>query len=346
MLRRTFGKRHKSHDTVGIKALSNEPGLKVFQLTLVFFTTDVHGSERCFMKFVNSAEFYKADVLILGGDVTGKMIIPLVEQADGCRTAEFAGQMTTVRTQGECDALVKTIRFSGYYPYLTTKDEMDDLNANPKKVDALFTKMMGETMERWMKIAEERLGPKGVKCFITPGNDDRFIIDEALSKSNYVQNPEGKVVWVDEDHEMISMGWSSPTPWNSPRETSEEDLEKKIEAMASQVKNMPFCIFNMHCPPKDTPLDPAPKIGKNLKAKTSGGASEMISAGSSAVRNTILKYQPLLGLHGHIHESKAATNLGRTLCLNPGSEYGEGVLRGALITLTKKGYKNYLFTQG
>jgi Icc-related predicted phosphoesterase len=318
----------------------------VDNLTVVFFTTDVHGSERCFMKFVNTAAFYDADVIILGGDVTGKMIIPLIEQDNGCRAAEFAGGSQLTRTKEECDALIKNIRFSGYYPYLTTQGEMDELNADPKRIDALFTRLMGETMERWLKIAEERLGATGVKVFVTPGNDDRFVIDEVLSKSTFVQNPEGKVVNIDPDHEMISMGWSNPTPWNSPRETTEEDLEKKIEAMASKVKDMENCIFNMHCPPKDTPLDPAPKITKDLKARTSGGQSEMVSAGSSAVRRAITKYQPLLGLHGHIHESKAAAYLGRTLCLNPGSEYGEGILRGALITITKKGVKSHLFTQG
>lgn len=316
------------------------------RLTVIFFTTDVHGSEQCFMKFVNAAAFYNADVLILGGDVTGKMIIPLIDQGDGCRVAEFAGKEVKVKEQQECDTLIKNIRFSGYYPYLTTKEEMEDLNSDPKRVDALFTRLMGETMERWVKIAEERLKPKGIKCFITPGNDDRFIIDDVLSKATYVQNPEGKVVWVDEDHEMISLGWSNPTPWNSPREAPEEELEKRIEAMASQVKNMQNCIFNMHCPPKDTPLDPATKIDKNLRAVSSGGQSVIISAGSQAVRDAIQKHQPLLGLHGHIHESKAFANLGRTLCLNPGSEYGEGVLRGALVTITKKGIKSYMFTHG
>jgi Icc-related predicted phosphoesterase len=200
------------------------------RLTVIFFTTDVHGSEQCFMKFVNAAAFYNADVLILGGDVTGKMIIPLIDQGDGCRVAEFAGKEVKVKEQQECDTLIKNIRFSGYYPYLTTKEEMEDLNSDPKRVDALFTRLMGETMERWVKIAEERLKPKGIKCFITPGNDDRFIIDDVLSKATYVQNPEGKVVWVDEDHEMISLGWSNPTPWNSPREAPEEELEKRIEA--------------------------------------------------------------------------------------------------------------------
>jgi Icc-related predicted phosphoesterase len=315
-------------------------------MTVLFFTTDLHGSERCFMKFVNSAAFYKADVLVLGGDVTGKMIIPLVEQNDGSYVADFVGMIHKMKTKAEVDDLVKNIRYSGYYPYITDKRGFDELNASKEKVDALFTKLMGDTMERWIRIAEERLKPQNVKCFITPGNDDRFIIDDVLAKSAFVQNPEGKVVWVDEDHEMISMGWSNPTPWNSPRETSEEDLEKKIEQMVSKVTRMDNCIFNMHCPPIDTPLDPAVKLDENLKPVSTGGNLETISAGSRAVRNSIEKHKPLLGLHGHIHESKAFCTLGRTLCLNPGSEYGEGILRGALVNLTKKGLKSYMFTQG
>lgn len=315
-------------------------------MTQVFFTTDIHGSERCFMKFVNSAAFYDADVLILGGDVTGKMIVPIVDQGDGTYVVDYVGDVRTVKAGADFETLVKNIRYSGYYPYVTDKREMAELNASKEKVDALFTKLMGETMERWLAIAEERLRPRGTKVFITPGNDDRFIIDEALQKSKFVINPEGKVVQIDEHHEMISMGWSNKTPWNSPRETTEEELAKKIDAMASKVRAMENCIFNMHVPPIDTPLDPAPELTDDMKPITSGGQFVMKSAGSKAVRDAIMKYQPLIGLHGHIHESKAFCCLGRTLALNPGSEYGEGILRGVLVNLTKNGYKNYMFTQG
>lgn len=329
-----------------LRRLEEKRHRRLIALTLVFFTTDVHGSERCFMKFVNAAGFYGADVVILGGDVTGKMIVPVVEQGNGAYVADFVGNIQTIRTKEELDTLIKNIRHSGYYPYVTTRPEMEELNASKEKVDALFTRLMGETMRRWIGIAEERLRPKGVRCLITPGNDDRFIIDEVLSRSGFVENPEGKVVEVDKDHEMISSGWSNPTPFNSPRELPEEQLEKKLEEMACKVRNMENCIFNMHVPPIDTPLDPAPKLDKNLKVITSGGQMVMISAGSRAVRNVITRHQPVLGLHGHIHESKAFCKLGRTLCLNPGSEYGEGILRGALIKLSKKGFKNYVFTQG
>ena len=71
----------------------------------------------------------------------------------------------------------------------------------------------------------------------------------------------------------------------------------------------------------------------------------MASVGSIAVRAAIEKYQPLLGLHGHIHESRSAQKIGRTLCINPGSEYGEGVLRGILLELSSKGLEDHVFTQ-
>ncbi|MGQ9587085.1 MAG: metallophosphoesterase family protein [Thermoplasmata archaeon] len=298
------------------------------------------------MKFVNSAAFYNADVLILGGDVTGKMIVPLVEQGDGSYVVDYVGEIKKVKGKEEVDALVKNIRHSGYYPYMTDRKEMDELKASKDRVDKLFTRLMGETMERWIYIAEERLKPRGTRVFITPGNDDRFIIDEVLAKSKFVVNPEDRVVNIDEHHEMVSSGWSNRTPWNSPRETSEEMLEKKIEAMTAKITNMQNCVFNLHCPPIDTPLDSAPKLDENLRAVTSGGQNVMISAGSRAVRNAIMKCQPLLGLHGHIHESKGFCTIGRTLCINPGSEYGEGVLRGALIKLSKTGMKSYVLTQG
>jgi len=342
------GQRSKSHERFQPPGpgRSPRPLSRVPEVTLVYFTTDVHGSERCFNKFVNAGAFYKADVLILGGDLTGKMIIPLVQQGDGSHLAHFLGSDQTVRGQEELQALVKKIRHAGYYPYITDQAEMDELNASREKVDALFNRLMGETMERWLTIAEEKLKPTGVRCYVTPGNDDRPIIDEVLSHSRYVENLEGKVIQLDEHHEMISTGWTNKTPWNSPRETTEEDLKRRIEAMASKVQRMETCLFNVHCPPIDTGLDSAPKLDEDLKQVTLGGSPVMISAGSTAVREAILKYQPLLALHGHIHESKGVCSLGRTLCFNPGSEYGEGILRGVLVKLSKKGYGHYLFTQG
>jgi len=316
-------------------------------LTRIFFTSDVHGSEVCFMKFLNAAKFYQAQILILGGDVTGKMIVPIVQQPDGTYSAEFLGNNQTLKTKEEREALEKNIRNSGFYPYLTDPAEMEKLTADKKEQDALFSRVMAAGVKRWVGIAEERLRGSNIKCYISPGNDDRFDIDAVLKGSSTILYPEDQVVSIDENHEMITTAWTNPTPWNSPRETTEEDLAKRIEQMTSKVQRMENCIFNLHCPPHDTPLDSAPELDETLKPKVKGGGGiSMVHVGSKSVKAAIEKCQPLLGIHGHIHESRGFVKIGRTLCINPGSEYGEGILRGALINLDEKKVKSYLLTQG
>ncbi len=314
--------------------------------TRIFFVTDVHGSDRCFRKFVNASKFYGANVLILGGDITGKMIVPLVDQEDGTRACDYGGSVRVLKSQQEVDDMVKTLKDSGYYPYFAGRKEVEELSAQPDKVRQLFKELMKKSIEGWMKIAEERLKGTGVKCYVSPGNDDFFEVDVALNSAAYVVNPEEKVVDVDGEHEMITLGYANHTPWNSPREVDEDVLSEKIEKMASQIKNPSTAIFNIHVPPIDTVLDQAPKLDENLKPVTSGGNLIMISAGSTAVRSSIEKHQPLVGLHGHVHESRGTVKIGRTVCFNPGSEYNSGVLRGLLCELEKDRIKSHILTSG
>jgi len=298
------------------------------------------------MKFLNAAKFYRADVLILGGDITGKMIVPIVEQSDGTFLAQFHGDQKVMKTRLESEELEKKIRSSGFYPYRTVPSEVEKLENEKGLRDDLFSKVMVENVGRWVSIAEQRLKGTDVKCYISPGNDDRFDIDSVLKSSTAILYPEGKVVLVDDDHEMITSAWTNYTPWHSPRETTEEHLAETFEGLAAKVERMDNCIFNLHCPPHDTPLDLAPEIDGTLKPVTKGGAINMIHVGSRAVRQVIEKYKPLLGLHGHIHESRGFTTIGRTLCVNPGSTYADGILLGALLNIEEKGVKSYLLTQG
>jgi Icc-related predicted phosphoesterase len=314
--------------------------------TRIFFTSDVHGSEVCFMKFLNAAKFYEANVLILGGDITGKMIVPIVEEQDGCAFANFLGTQQVVKTKEERQALEKNIRNTGYYPFLTTPTEFEKLQADKKLVDELFSKVMADSVKRWVGIADERLKGMNVKCYISPGNDDRFDIDPVLKASSVVVCPEEETVSIDDHHEMVTSGWANTTPWHSPREVPEEELIKKFEPMLQKIQNMETSIFNLHCPPHNTPIDLAPELDETLKPVVKGGGVNMIHVGSITVRKLIEQYKPLLGLHGHIHESRGFVKIGRTLCINPGSEYGEGVLRGAIINLDQKGIKSHILTQG
>jgi hypothetical protein len=205
---------------------------------------------------------------------------------------------------------------------------------------------MRKRVEDWIQLAEERLKDQEFDCYIQPGNDDRYLIDPLFEKSKRIINPDGKVLQLDKNHEMISTGHANITPWDCPRDEPEEKLGEIIENLVARVKNMNDCIFNFHCPPYDTNLDIAPKLDETLKPTTSASGVKTAHVGSVAVREAIDSHQPLLGLHGHIHESKASQSLGRTLVLNPGSEYGEGVLHGVLVELNENGIKNHMFVQG
>ncbi len=315
-------------------------------MTRIFFTSDVHGSETCFMKFLNAAKFYRADALILGGDITGKMIVPIVEQTDGTFVAQFLGNQEIMETRKESEELEKKIRSSGFYPYRTIPSEVEKLENSKGLLDELFSKVMVESVKRWVSIAEEQLKGTNVKCYISPGNDDRFDIDNVLKSSSFILYPEDEVVSVDSNHEMITSAWTNYTPWHSPRETSEEKLNEILEGLAARVQRMENCIFNLHCPPFDTTLDLAPEIDQDFKPVTKAGTMSMIHVGSKSVRQAIEKHKPLLGLHGHIHESRGFAKIGRTLCVNPGSTYADGILLGALLNLEDKGVKSYMLTQG
>ena len=311
----------------------------------LFFATDIHGSETCFRKFLNAGLAYKAEVIIMGGDMTGKMLVPLVAQAGGKFSFEWLGAAYTLE-EADLPKYEKQMRMSGCYPYRTTAEEKAELETDPVKLKRLFANEMCKTVAQWLDLAEERLAKTGTECYITPGNDDVLEIDEAFKSSRYVKNPEGQLMVVKGEYEMIASGYSNRTPWNSPREMDEDVLLAHIQGMSQRLANPHKAIFNFHCPPFDSGLDTAPKIDKTFKPVTGITGVEMTAVGSKSVAQAIKECQPLLGLHGHVHESRAAIKIGKTLCINPGSEYSEGILRGCLIWLDKGKVRDYMLTCG
>ena len=311
----------------------------------IFFTSDIHGSELCFRKFLNAAKVYQADVLVMGGDITGKLIVPIVETGGENYAFEWLGNSYVV-SKDELPEHIRQIRMSGAYSYLTNPDEMKQLDENPDRVKDVFRRTLKASLEEWLGLVEERLAGSGVECYITPGNDDDLALDEVFAGHQAVCNPEGKVVHLRGEIEMISTGYSNITPWHSPRELEEEALYEKIEAIASTPTKPAGSIFNLHCPPYGYGLDVAARLDKTLKPIAGIGGVEMGPVGSRAVLKAIQAYRPMLGLHGHVHESRGVVKIGKTLCVNPGSEYTEGILRGCLILIGKKGVRDYLLTSG
>lgn len=317
--------------------------------TRIFFATDVHGSEPTFKKFVNAGRVYSADVLVLGGDITGKMITPIVKQSDGSYVSHFLEQKQIVKNDEELKVLEKRILTTGAYTTVMEQKEFETISADEKKLDDLFKRLMRERLSRWIDLTNERLKDTHITCYITGGNDDAQDIVDLIVDTDHVKNPDNKIVRIDDLHEMASLGWGNPTPWKTPRECSDEEIRERVERLVSGIQDMKNAIFNFHIPPKDSELDDAPQLDTSVYPPQpiyKAGQILTYGAGSQSIRNAIEKNQPLLGLHGHIHESKGARKIGRTLCVNPGSEYGESILRGAIIDIADAKVLNYQFVSG
>jgi len=310
----------------------------------VFFATDIHGSETCWRKFLNAAAFYKADLVVLGGDVTGKMMVPIVAH-QGYWQVTVRGQEHRLETQQELDDIQRQIRNTGSYPAIVSPDELQQLSKEEGAVDRRFTVEMTRSLDRWLDMADGKLRGGEIPCILNGGNDDIWEIDDIIEQSPCVSFAEGKVIDLG-GFQLVSMGWTNPTPWDTFREAPEPELATKIEAVVSQVPDMERAIFNFHAPPYGTGLDEAPALDANLRPMHGGAV--MKAVGSTAVRDAIMKHQPMLSVHGHIHESRAIKKMGRTLAINPGSVYGDGVLQGALIELNAKKGKvaKYLLVNG
>ncbi len=295
------------------------------------FATDLHGSETVWRKFLNSAKYFNLDALVLSGDMTGKLIIPIIKRPDGKYGSHLFGQSYEL-TQADIPAFEEKVRRVSYIPYVTTPEEANILEADKEKTEKLFAKLQVEIITKWLSLIPERV-PKNCKVILSPGNDDVFVIDDVIRKDSNVIFGEEEVVHLDEEHEVACCGWTNFTPWHSPRECSEEELHQRLERVVAQVKNIKTAVFCFHCPPYNSVIDLAPKLKEDFTPVYEHGQPVMIPVGCTAVRKIIEKYQPLVGLHGHIHESPGFIKIGRTPCLNPGSEYGEGILRAYLVEI-------------
>lgn len=301
----------------------------------LLYASDLHGAERCFLKFVNAAKFYDAQALVLGGDLTGKAVVPIVHEANRWH-ASFLNRVYDLATEAEVEELEKAIRFGGSYPYRTEPEEVRRLDSEPDYLKVIFDQLMRAAVERWMDIASERLAHSEVKMYVIAGNDDEFYVDDALRKNGFAVFNDEAAVDIGPCL-MIGSSYANPTPWLSPRELPEEDLYLKLRGLASRLDQAKPAIFNFHVPPFQSGLDNAPEVKADLSYQLVGGQPHMVPVGSTAVRRVIEEMQPVLGLHGHIHESRAVAKIGRSVVMNPGSRYSEGVLDGALVTLGEDG---------
>ncbi|MCL7388472.1 MAG: metallophosphoesterase [Thaumarchaeota archaeon] len=307
----------------------------------IFFMADIHNSEIVFRRFLSIPKYYDVDVLILSGDLTGKAIIPIIDLGGERYQYTFKGKTEIIEgCERLKDALIE-LRNRGLYTHICTEDELEELKNKPDEVDKLFKKLISETIQEWVRSIEEII-PKEKDVILMPGNDDILEIDPIIQKSDRVIYPLNRLVELPLGYGMISMDYVNPTPWNTPRESEEKNLWKMLEEKTGLVdREWGKIICSFHPPPYNTKLDLAPKLDRNLRPVYSFGELEKENVGSKSVRRFFEKYNPLIGLHGHIHESPGYDKVGKTIVFNPGSEYSAGILKGVILELDRDGLKNW-----
>lgn len=321
--------------------------------TRIFFAADLHGSEVAFRKFLAAPAFYDTDVLVFGGDLMGKALVPVVRAGTGY-VAEFHGQHHELDGGDALEAFVRSVETAGFYWAVVDRDEYAGLRADPLAVRGLFDRLARGRLASWIELAEERLAGTPVRCYLTGGNDDTPSLVSLLGEAEgeHVVACEGRVVELDGRHTMVTVGYSTPTPWDTPREVGEEVIAAAIEASVANVPDPARCVFNLHAPPIGSVLDRVVKLERTgtgpdaLRPVHHQGRLVYTSAGSRAVREAIERYQPVTGLHGHVHESPGRIRIGRTHCFNPGSEYGQGILRGVIVAIRDGRLVGYQHTSG
>jgi Icc-related predicted phosphoesterase len=307
--------------------------------TRIYIASDFHAAEKAWRKFLNAIvmNVYKSDVALLAGDLTGKAIVPIV-QKDGHYETELFGVHRVARDDDELVKLERDIADVGFYSFVTESAEAERLATDEAGRDELLHRLMNDRVQAWLKLATERLAQSETPLYLIPGNDDDFAIDPILNQEGFAPvNADGQVLDIPGDLQLLASGWSNHTPWQTPREETEEDLFNRLDALAAQVRDPRKAIFMIHVPPHDSGLDTAPILDENLRPTISAGDVLRGPVGSTAVRKVIEKYQPVLAVHGHIHESGGERKIGKTLCINPGSEANHGILRGYIVDIGKKG---------
>lgn len=325
------------------KADSGDPTQERYSL---YYTSDIHGSDRCWRKFLGAGKHYKVDSLIMGGDLTGKAIVPIRQRDDGTYDTEFLGEVRRARDQSELDEIIAAVRFNGMYPWIASAEDIARVGGSAEAQHELFEEILKQDIGRWVELADERLPAMGIDAFVMAGNDDPWVIDSALEHGDHIRLCDDRAVRAG-PYEMISLSYANPTPWDSPRELDEDALYDRFKRLADQLEDPSRSIFNLHVPPYDSGLDTAIEIDPDdLTRVQRAGSPVEKPVGSTAVRQIIEEYQPLLSLHGHIHECRGATHIGRTLAINPGSEYNTGRIHGVIVKLRGADVTGHQFVVG
>lgn len=293
----------------------------------LFFASDIHGSTACFSKLLRARDFYRVDAVLMGGDISGKELVPLVRERSGW-TAAYRGAQHDLGTEQEAGEFERRVALVGGYTARVEGGDLDELRADQTAVEDLMQRLILERMTSWAELADERLDGRDDRILMGLGNDDSEELIPLLDTDHLRYAPDGPLDLG--DLTLVSLGWSNPTPWDTHREASEDELGRRLDEMTAGLDPQ-RTVFNIHVPPYASGLDAAPRLDDDLRIRLEGGEPDMVPVGSTAVAAAIRRFEPLASLHGHIHEGRGSTTIGRTTVINPGSEYDQATLLGAVV---------------
>ncbi|HET6991658.1 MAG TPA: metallophosphoesterase [Bacteroidia bacterium] len=311
------------------------------KISSILFASDLHGSDIVFRRLIDTAIKNKVEAVLIGGDISGKTLTPIIKRVGGKYETKFLGRNKVVSDGTELSLLQQDIANSGSYSYIVDENDYRKLDTDKVFRAKIFLEQMKLRAKQWIAIAEERLKPKGIRFVIICGNDDDRELDHIIANSSFAENPEKKVITICDNHEVIGESSANKTPFNCPRDIEEDEIESNLRMKLKDIKDVGRSILIIHTPPINSSLDNAPALDKDLKPIVEGGSHVFKPVGSSAVRKIIEEVQPMLTLHGHIHESPGFCKIGRTYCFNPGSEYNNACLRSYLITMDRDSVKGH-----
>ncbi len=315
----------------------------------IFFAADLHGSELAMNKLINAARFYGVKNIVVGGDLTGKVLVPIIKDGDRYEL-ELFGEHRRIRER-DLEDVEHEIRVNGEYYKVMDRREYEDSKDDKRAIKRIFVEEMTASLKAFMEKAEERLKPLGAHVYLMAGNDDYEEVADYVDKGRYstITDIDSRITDIG-GYQFLGYGYSNKTPWDSPRERSEEVMLKDLDRMAKRTEPK-RAVFVIHSPPYNTKIDRAPELTRDKRQKVSAGYMATKAVGSTATREIIERYGPIAGLHGHIHEAAGmdyikAKSGAEVPVFNPGSEYSAGVLNGVIIDFEDGRVSRYNFTKG
>lgn len=302
----------------------------------LLFASDLHGSNVCFQKFLVESRDRAVDFAIIGGDVTGKSLVYIHRTGTDTYQTEFLERKREVHTGEELLDLERDIADTGQYSLRIEQHNRRFLSLEGNAQKALALELSKARLRSWLWWAKEEFAKSNTQLIWICGNDDPWEIDCFVSETGVAKNPEEKP-FQNGGYTFVGESGTNEGPWKCPRDMDEHTLRRRIEGRISSAGITDFtqAIFVFHAPPKGSQLDDAPALEDDEddlpRVKTSAAQILTDDAGSQGVRDVIEEFKPMISLHGHIHESPGFAKIGRTLCCNPGSHFGSGVMRAVFL---------------